>query len=241
MNSVDYIILAIIAIIVITSYYRGFIKTLFDTISMLVTYGLTYYLYPYVSKFVRMETNLYRDLTEYINDKFDFDKILQGVVTKEGELKAIKDLPLPESIKDIITANNNLEMFELLDVSSFAEYISGSLASIVVNVIVFVALFLIIWIALSILINALNLVAMLPGLKEVNKLAGAGVGLLQGIIFIFIGFAVVSLVISVNNSIELVTLIEESTVGSFLYNNNPIMDLLNNNVKNNYFWNIIAK
>lgn len=241
MNNLDYIIIAVLAVMVLTSYFRGFIKTLFNLVSMVITFGLTYYLYPYVSKFIMTETGLYKSLSEYINVSFDFENLLEGAVSKESQFDVIGTLPFPEVIKDILATNNNTEMFDLLDVSSFTDYVSSSLASIAVNIIVFIVLFLIIWLVLSVLVNVLDLVAKLPGLKAVNRLAGAGLGLLLGLAYIFIGFAVLSLVISMNQSMDLVTLIDGSIIGSFLYNQNPVMDLLNNNIENNYFWNIIAK
>jgi len=186
------------------------------------------------------EIGLYSGLTERINQSFDFEKILEGAITKEAQIDAIKNLPLPESFKDILLTNNNPEMFKLLDVSNFTDYISGTLASIVVKIIVFIVLFIIIWILLTMLVNVINLIAKLPGLNEVNKFAGAGLGLLLGLAFIFIGFSLMSLIISTNHSPDMVALIEESRIGLFLYNNNPMMDLLNNNIGNNYFWKIIA-
>lgn len=241
MNNVDIVILVIIGVMIVSGYLRGFIKTLFNLVSMVITFALTYYLYPYVSKFIMDETNLYKNISETISKNFDFEKMLEGAVSSESQLQAIENLPLPEMFKEILVNNNNPEMFKLLDVSSFTDYISGSLASIVVNIIVFIALFLIIWIALNILVGVMDLVAKLPGLKQMNELAGAGLGAILGLFFIFVGFAVISLIISVDQNINLVDMIEASTIGSFLYNNNPIMDFLNNNVDNTHFWNILSK
>ena len=241
MNYIDIGILVIIGLMAVSGYFRGFIKTLFNLVSMIITFAMTYYLYPYVSKFVMNETPLYKTIAEKINGNFDFEQLLQGAITKEMQLQAIENLPLPDMFKEILAGNNNPEMFKLLDVNSFTDYISSSLASIVVNIIVFVVLFFVIWIALNILVGVLDLVAKLPGLKQLNELAGAGLGLIFGLLFVFVGFAVVSLIISVDQNIELVKMIEESTVGAFLFNHNPIMEFLNNNVDNTHFWNILSK
>lgn len=210
MSKVDMTIIVVIGLMMLSGYVRGFIKTLFNVVSMIITFGLTYYLYPYVSKFIMNETSLYKNISDTISSNFDFEKLLEGAITKETQLQAIEKLPLPDMFKEILVNNNNPEMFKLLDVSSFQDYISGSLASIVVNIIVFIALFFIIWIVLNILVSVLDLVAKLPGLKQVNKLAGAGLGLVFGLAFIFIGLSVVTLIISVDQNIELVQMVEES-------------------------------
>lgn len=241
MNILDLIIIGVLLIMFITGYSRGFIKTLFDLLSMVITFALTYYLYPFVSKFIMTETGIYKNLSESISKTFDFDKLLEGAVSKEMQFDAIKTLPLPENFKEILSANNNPEMFKLLDVSSFTEYISSTLASIVVNIVVFIVLFIAIYIVLTILVNMLNLISKLPVLNKVNKLSGGALGLIMGIGFVFVGLTVLSIVISTNNTTDIVAFIDGSSVGSYLYYNNPIMDLLNNNISNNHFWNIIAK
>lgn len=241
MNLLDLIIIAVLAVMFITGYSRGFIKTLFDLLSMVITFALTYYLYPFVSKFIMTETSIYKNLAESISETFDFEKLLQGAVSKESQFDAIKALPLPENFKEMLTSNNNPEMFKLLDVSSFTDYISSSLASIVVNIVVFIILFIVIYIVLTLVVNMLNLISKLPILNKMNKLSGGALGLILGVGFIFVGLTVLSIVISTNNTTDILTLIDESMVGSFLYYNNPIMDLLNNNISNNHFWNIIAQ
>ncbi len=241
MSKIDIAIVVIIGLMMLNGYIRGFIKTLFSLVSMIVTFGLTYYLYPLVSKFIMNETPLYKTISKTISSNFDFDMILEGAINKESQIQAIENLPLPDMFKDILINNNNPEMFKLLDVSSFKDYISSSLASIVVNIIVFMSLFLIIWILLNILVGVLDLIAKLPGLKQFNVLAGAGLGFIFGLGFVFIGLAIASLIISLDQNLELVQMIEASQIGGYLYNHNPIMDFLNNNVENTHFWNIISK
>jgi len=241
MNLLDLIIIGVLVAMFIVGYSRGFIKTLFDLLSMVITFALTYYLYPFVSKFIMTETGIYKKLSESISQTFDFEKLLQSAISKETQFDAIKNLPLPENFKEMLTSNNNPEMFKLLDVSSFTDYVSSSLASIVVNIMVFIILFIAIYIVLTILTNMLNLISKLPVLNKMNKLTGGALGLILGIGFVFVGLTILSIVISTNNTTDIVGWIDESMLGSFLYYNNPIMDLLNNNISNNHFWNIIAQ
>jgi len=241
MNTLDMIILAVIVVMLISGYVRGFIKTLFNLLSMIITFGLTYYLYPFISRFVMMNTDLYKDLSMRISETFNFEQLFANVMTKESQIEAIQNLPFPDTFKEMLISNNNTEIFNLLDVSSFTEYISGSLASVVINIIVFIGLFIIIFIVLSILVNVLDLIANLPGLNSINRLSGAMLGLIMALGFIFVGLTVCSIIISTNSSVDMVRAIEESTIGSYLYANNPIMDLLNNNIDNNHFWKIISQ
>ncbi len=139
MSVMDMIILVVLGLMLITGFARGFIRTLFDLMSFFITLGLTYYLFPYVSSFIITQTGIYKNLSEHISSAFDFDRMLDGLTTREAQINAIENLELPENFKEMLIENNNPEMFQVLDVSSFSEYISGSLASVVINVIVFLS------------------------------------------------------------------------------------------------------
>jgi len=240
MNLLDLIIIGVLVIMFLGGYSKGFIKSLFDLLSMIITLALTYYLYPFVSKFIMNETGLYEKLSESISKTFDFEQILKEAISKESQFDAIKTLSLPDNLKEMLTSNNNPEVFKLLDVTSFTDYVSGSLASIVVNIVSFLVLFVIIYIVLSVLVNMLNLISKLPVLNKMNKLTGGLLGLVLGLGFIFLGLTLLSIFISTKSTTDILTMIDESSIGSFLYYNNPIMDLLNNNISNNHFWNILA-
>jgi hypothetical protein len=146
MNQLDIIILVVVGLIVLGSYIRGFVRTLFSLLSMVITGALTYFLYPMVTKFIMTQTGIYDSISEFIDDKFNLQDVLSNVDTKEAQLDFIGDMELPDNITDMLESNNNPEMFDLLDASNFRDYISGSLATIVLNVLVFVALFIVIYI-----------------------------------------------------------------------------------------------
>src|SRR5699024_7351577 len=91
---------------------------------------------------------------------------------------AIERMDLPQTLKDILLENNNNEIYQMLGVQEFTEYVSAYLADILINVLVTVFLFIVSFILIHFLIKWLDLVARLPIISGLNHIAGAVVGLL---------------------------------------------------------------
>lgn len=241
MNKADIGILIVLALTILSCYHRGFIRTFFNMVAMIVTGIITYYLYPYITKFIITKTGIFESISEFIDENFNFDKLLSNLDGKEEQLDALNDLDLPDNITNMLEANNNPEIFDILDVSNFRDYVSSSLATIVLNVIVFIILFMIIYVLLSVVVNMLDLIAKLPILKQVNKLAGLALGVVMGIFIVYLGMLVVSLLISMNVTPDLVDLIEESVIAKVFYGNNPLDGFLSNNPSTSHFWQTLSK
>lgn len=240
MNTMDIAILILLGIFIVIGYYRGLINTLFNLLSFVISMAVTYFLFPYISRFILQKTSLDDKLAEKINGAFNLDKLVSGASSKSDQLNVIQSMGVPKGTKEMLINNNSTDVFQLMDVSNFKDYISKSLASFAINVIVFVALFVVISVLLTILINVLNLITQVAHLDQVNRLGGAIIGLLMGLLFVFIGLAFISFVVSTKNQSDLFTMIEQSTLAKYLSDNNPVIDFLSNDIQNNHFWKIIA-
>lgn len=240
MNSLDMIILVIVIVFALAGYFRGLINTLFNMLSFVISMAVTYFVFPYVSRFIIIKTSFADKLAEKISSAFKFDSMITESMSKSDQLNMIQSLGLPKGTKEMLINNNNSDVFKLMDVTSFKEYISKSLASFAINIIVFVALFFVISILLTILVKLLNLLTEVTHLDQANKLGGAVLGTLMGLLFVFVGLAVLAFVVSTKNQGNLYTLIDQSIIGKYLSDNNPVVDFLSNNIENNHFWKILS-
>jgi uncharacterized membrane protein required for colicin V production len=226
MNTLDFIIIIIILGAILYGFSKGFIKTLYSMLSLIIAFGVTYYLYPIMTKFVITQTTIHENLSLKIAESFNFSEIFMGLVGKEEQYQAINLLNVPNVLKMLLKENNNTEGFNRVGATSFDQYVSGMLANIVLNILIFIALFIIVIILMAVIINILDLIAKLPFLNMTNKLAGSilGVGLGSIIVILFIG--IISLLITVTNNQELVRLVDESVIAGYIYENNPIIHYL---------------
>ena len=80
-----------------------------------------------------------------------------------------------------------------MGVQIFEDYVGKYLADRVIRVIIFTVLFIVFYAFLHIIIVWLNLISRLPILYGLNKIAGAVLGLMEALIFIWVGALVLTL------------------------------------------------
>lgn len=225
MNILDWIVIAILGGSVFVGYQKGLIKTLFDFISMIVAFVLTYLLYPTVSMFLYQNTNLHSKIAMKVQEALQFDKLLMGAVDKESQINSIGAMGIPRNLKESLIQNNNDEVFRLLGVDSFEEYVSHYIATTTMNLLVIVILFITIMVLLAVVVRILDLIAKLPVLKEANKGVGGFIGFISGMIVISLLMMVISSIITLQENKTLLDLVENGSISKWIYENNPLENL----------------
>lgn len=204
---------------------RGFIKTVFTLFSTIIALSLTMWVSPMISKEVQKNDKIMSFVTE---------NIAKVVNTKEKNKKVseqinyIDKMSLPKAMKKTLIENNNTEMYTAMAVKSFQDYISASIARIVVNAAVFVIVMLIVFISMAVLCEALNIISKLPLLNGLNKTAGLFAGLLQGIVIIWIGCIVLTVFSGTKLGQTMFTMINENLFLSIIFNNNLFLKFITN-------------
>ena len=231
MNLIDISVVAIIGICMLTGILKGFIKMLFGFISLGVTLVLTYTLYPIFSGIIITRTGLFEKISIRIMETFNLQEIAINAVSPQEQISVINGLSLPEKFRGVLIANNNPEVYKLMGAENVSEYISGSMATILINAISFITVFIIISILLGITISILDILSKLPLVNQVNKLGGALIGLGIGIVIIWIIFSVMTIFLTVNDYSNFMELIKDSKVAIILYENNPLIKFILNITK----------
>ena len=110
--------------------------------------------------------------------------------------------------------------------SDIVQIISHEITYKIISVVVFFALFAIIRLVLYILKSYMEWIADLPFLDIINGTGGMIYGLVSGFFLIYIGLAIISLLMPIYGNTLVVTAIQESIVGSRMFNNNILLGLI---------------
>lgn len=94
----------------------------------------------------------------------------------------IEGLKLPEQMKEVLLENNNSEIYYMLGVDRFFDYLGSYLATMVIRVFGTGILFAAVFLFFRIGAHWLNQIARLPIIWELNKLAGALLGAIAGLL-----------------------------------------------------------
>lgn len=224
MNWLLLIIIGVLMFFIWRGKKNGFIKTVFVIFSTIIAILITMIISPYVSKWIKSNDKL----TVYINEKVS-DNILTDVKEDTNEVNYIESLPLPSLIKDTLIENKEIDgIYDALNVNNFNGYVINVITTFIINVAVFLLVWVLVKIILFMISKALDIIASLPVLKEINELAGAIAGLANGFLIVWIGFLAITMFASSQIGQMLFEQINSSKVLSFLYNNNLILIFLSN-------------
>lgn len=198
-------------------YRRGFIREVMSMFFVVLSIGLVWIMNPYINEFLRNNTPLYetvQDSTKGFVESQLNDKISIG---QEEQADLIKSLGLPAFLTEGLEENNNAAVYEYLAVGSFTHYVSDYIAVAVVNGVSFLVSFVFSTLLIRMITYALNIIARLPIIKGVNKLAGGFVGALKGLLFIWIALLILTVFCNTEIGRQGFALIEKDYIASFLY------------------------
>ena len=104
--------------------------------------------------------------------------------------------------------------------------IAFRLADIVLTAIAYLVIMVVVSIVLRVVVAATGLIRRLPVIKQADKLGGVIVGLIEGLVVVWIFFTVVTAISGTENAANILAQIHKNAFLEALYNNNPITRLL---------------
>lgn len=146
-------------------------------------------------------------------------------IPRDLQVAAIEKADLPGLFKDMLTTNNNSDVYKELGVETFAQYVGHFLAKLIINIIAFLCTFILVTIIIRAIVFALDIVSELPVLGAVNRLAGGAIGVLGALIIIWTLFVIITLLYTTAIGKQMFDMIESNSLLKMLYDYNPIMKL----------------
>ncbi len=224
MNGVLILVIGILAVMTFLGFKKGLIKMVLSMISLIVTIIAVSIVTPIISDLIKDNTSVMATIEAAVDESLEIDdEVLDNV-----QLDVIDNLEIPDVIKNLIKDNETIEKYKEMGIESFNTYVVKLVANTIFNVIVFVVSFIIVFIAVRIVFAAINLISKLPVIHQVNTLAGTVVGFVEGVIIVWIFFAVVTMFGSTEFGMDVFAQINGNAFLSFVYNNNLIMKYLVN-------------
>ena len=222
MNWILFVVIGILVLLGWLGYKKGLVKMVFSLTSTIAALLLAMLLSPIVAGVMKNNEDIVRVIDEKISAVIDFapEEAEETDATEQKSL--VEALPLPESIKDTILENNTEANYLALNVGSFEAYVCRQVTNVVINAIAFVITLIMMFILLFILCNALNVLAKLPILRQINEAAGLMAGLAEGILIVWILFGILTMFATTKFGSSSMALIAENPVLDFLYKNNLV-------------------
>lgn len=222
MNWILIVVVAVIAVLGWLGMKKGFIKMVFSLVSTIAALLIAVIFSPVAAGIMKNNEAIVGFFDEKISAFIDFSSEEAGV-TKESEQRSLIDkLPLPETIKESLLENNTKDNYISMQAENFEQYVCRQITNVIINSIAFVITLIVAIIALALICNALNLLAKLPLLRQINAVAGLGAGIAEGVLLVWILFVVLTMFAGSEFGQEAMKMISENPLLHFLYKNNLV-------------------
>ena len=213
--------LVIISILISDSYWgyrRGLVAVLFKVLLFVVSLVIVFLLYKPVSTSIIDNSQLDEWLSEAIRDS------IEGTVLQDGTLMMSTETNVSTAVNSLIEEFISEALNKA--VSDTAGYVSLNLAYFMIRVGTMLGLLIISRFFLIFVRFAAELIGNLPIIKMFNKSGGLIYGILKGILTVYVILAVFSVISPLITNWGITSAIQDSSIGSKLYNNNIILNLI---------------
>ncbi len=151
--------------------------------------------------------------------------VADAEIPRDVQVAAIESSDLPELFKNLLSSNNNNEIYKELGVDTFGQYVGSFLAKLIIHIFAFLCTFIIVTIILRAIIFALDIVSELPGVGFINRLGGGAAGIVCALVIVWVMYLIITLLYVTEFGKGLYDMIQENAVLSIIYEYNPIMRL----------------
>ena len=214
-NAADIIVAIIIGLGIWLGAVKGAIKMVLSLCSSLVAVVIAFFIQPMVLPFLKTYTGIYDKLVEIISQNVNIADLAGRMVDPVGNSQEWGAGLSPQMMKLLgkrLGADSALETIQM--------QISHNLAEIALQILAFFIGFLVALLLFAIVGWFLSGIGKLPVIKEVNKLAGAIVGGVIGLLVIWIGMLFLNYWFSTGQLPEVYGFIRNSMFAKYLYNYN---------------------
>lgn len=250
MNILEIIILVLIALLAISGFRKGFVRKLASMVSLVLSLVLVSVFLPYITDFLKIHTPVYTYVYEQCSsavvsqaqnllhresdgatsseqdDPVQLETLEDTNFGRLDQMEIIENLPVPQLLKDMLVDYNNDEGYARLQVTRFLDYVSSFIANVILNVVSFILAVIIVQLLLWLVINMLDLLANVPVIRVVNRLAGLALGLLEALFFIWLFFLVLSMLSATDAGMFLMSMVQESEFLGELYDSNLFLTIV---------------
>ncbi len=232
----DLVLLAVIVIFIVLGAKKGFIRALLDGFSTLIAGILAYSFTESVSQYAydAFVRNMVRNsLSNALNSsKNDFGSVSEKVETLIDKIPesainfSAKFGFNVDAVADSIIKSRPGDKEVLID--TIMTDIADKIMMPLVETITFIVLLVAFVLVLAVIIRLFDsLIKKIPVVKETDKIFGGLLGLLKGVVVLFVACTVLAFIAGSSQDEQFVEIVSSSKILEFVNNNNPLLNIFN--------------
>ncbi|MBE6752304.1 MAG: hypothetical protein E7556_07250 [Ruminococcaceae bacterium] len=232
----DLVLLAVLVMFVVFGARKGFIRALLDGFSTLIAGVLAYKFVEPASQyaydtFVRdmLRNSLSNALNSTINDFGSISEKVEILIDKIPESAIVFSAKFGfnvDAVADSIIKSTPGDKEVLID--TIMTDIADKIMMPLVETITFIVLLVVFVLVLAVIIRLLDsVIKKIPVVKETDKIFGGLLGLLKGVVVLFVACTVLAFIAGSSQDEQFVEIVSSSKILEFVNNNNPLLNIFN--------------
>lgn len=229
---IDIVILVILAIALLSAYYRGTVYAALSFALTVLSFILALVLCSPLAGLIKKQGSIYSTMLYYFEGHEYISKSSVEMVhasvdsVSDAALEILTDkADMPVPLGDKVKKNVRERAYRAREIYALGDYFNETVVDVVMNLILLLALFAVIRPVLGFFLKLIDYSKEgLRVLREFDPLISSGIGLLHGILLVFVLFMLVPVILTVLPALE--TFIDESVLGGFFYRANLLLPLI---------------
>lgn len=231
MNILDFAIIAALGLFALAGVYKGFLHTVLDIVIYAICAVFAFMMTPIVSFQVEQNESMFNTMlyyTEGSENIYDVEYSKKNITEiSNAELEEIYArskvaYPMDERIRSNVAE----AVFERSNIYTLGDYFNQTMVLVTINILVFLVLFLGLRIVFAFLLGWWNYAHPLPVLKKLELPAAIGVGLIRGVLALFLIFMLCPIILTVLPFEFVSDLVENSRLARFFYYSNFLLGFI---------------
>lgn len=217
-NIADFILIGVIALFILAGAARGLVKSLFGLGSIILSLVLAFALYPVVSEYLQ-QSPVGDFVTESVEKMLgERESVINAGASAENDPEAgvAEEGGLPEIVQGALENTGE----------AVKETASAGIAAAALNIISLLTVFIIVRLVLWIAAALLDIVTKLPVIHGCNKLLGAVMGGVSGLLIVYLLLGLLTFTNLLNTTTDFGRTVQSSLLLSQMYENNIILYFL---------------
>ena len=228
MNWLLVVVLLIILFAAIHGACKGLLRVLFSLVSIVVLIVLVSFATPHVADFIQQHTGLDQRIAAQISDKMQASVETAAENTVESQQQGLESagIHLPAALQKVLVKEGVSSAENTVSQSGIYDRTGEWMAGIIISVLAFLIALLIAAIIVGLIGKATDVVNHIPLIGGVNRFLGFFAGGFQGVILVWLLFALLSIMSVTSTGGVLTDSIEKNTFLSLLYQHNLVLSIL---------------
>lgn len=235
MNLLDCCVIAVFVVYILRGLYKGFISTALNVGAFILSWLLAFIFMGAGAKAVKNSAHLYDMMlyytegSEYITNNVGVESARLSIdqISSEELDDIVSRAGVPYPMDKEIRANVAKDAFAAQKITTLGDYFNQTIVSVFINILAFFLFFIVFRFIFAFLIEGVDYAWRLPLLRSGDALLGGALGIIRGMLALFLLFMLMPVLLSVVGQFDLIVdMVEESFFAPFFYYSNFLLSMI---------------